>query len=227
MDGKSWLRFVPAIAILAAAVGILTFLAMPGMIVCHGMPPVRSLAVNRLKQIGVLVKIYAVDHHGNYPGFDIHPATANAAFRQLFDSGILKDETVFMAPFPAVPWWKRLFARSRSPFRKPDNRIDGTNCLASGEVAIQYFWPLNEDAEPNWPLLCTFTRKPPDYDPGAGWFIAADALDSNFFGGSGVAVGNTDGSISFRSIRGLDRILLGGTNFNSRGQPIRVLRPEL
>jgi prepilin-type N-terminal cleavage/methylation domain-containing protein len=110
--------------------------------------------LSNLRQIGVVMKLFAADHNGSYPARkdpettgDTDITTANEAFRTLFPTYLTNEE---------------IFAVKSSAYTKdvPDNRIDlhplggdYAETLKPGENSYSYILNLNETSGPSFPLV--------------------------------------------------------------------------
>ncbi len=110
--------------------------------------------LSNIRQIGVVLKLFAADHNGSYPSRkdpettgETDITTANQAFRTLFPSYLTNEE---------------IFAVKGSAYTRdvPDNRIDQqptggnyTQTLKQGENSYSYILNLNETSNPSFPLV--------------------------------------------------------------------------
>ena len=117
--------------------------------------------LSNIRQIGVVLKLFAADHNGSYPSRkdpettgETDITTANQAFRTLFPSYLTNEE---------------IFAVKGSAYTKdvPDNRIDQqptggnyTQTLKQGENSYSYILNLNETSNPSFPLVADRICRP-------------------------------------------------------------------
>ena len=156
----------------------------------------QTMAISNCRQIITALRIYAADHNGQYPDAARPSAlTSNEAFRELFTSGTLKDETIF-GTFRDASY----FGSPQCPFR-PDGKIgqapDFVRALEPGEnhwalvkgqtnssdesMALVFENPAVASWPPEWA-----TRKPdrPARAAGDAWY------------GDKIIIGTNDSSVT-------------------------------
>jgi len=173
--------------------------------------------LSNIRQLGVILKLFASDNNGNYPSIvdPTNPSsaaitTANQAFRELFPT-YLTDETIF--------------AVKGSAYTKntPDNVIDQnpsggnyTQTLKAGENSYSYILNLGETSNSAFPLaadgFATGTEKAPKY--------STDKTQAGgVWAGKRAIVLNCDGSVNNQVC---DTKLLVPTHTSASGTKVSV-----
>jgi hypothetical protein len=151
----------------------------------------QTRAVSNCKQIVLALKQYANENESAYPDgrADIH--SANQAFRELFKTGILKEENIFGC--------------SNSEFL-PDNDIgnapDFMRALSPGECHWMLVKGQSDESSGNMPLLFENTLDvswPPRW---AGSAPEGRRKRGQAWSVCGIIIGRNDGSVQMEKLRG-------------------------
>lgn len=147
-----------------------------------------------IRQVGVVLKLFASDHNGSYPTTkdpestgtpDI--TTANEAFRTLFPSYLTNEE---------------IFAVKGSAYTRgvPDNRIDQnptggnyTQTLKAGENSYSYILNLTETSNSSFPLAADGFSNPVASPP---VYSSDKTQKGGVWAGKRAIVLNCDGSVN-------------------------------
>jgi type II secretory pathway pseudopilin PulG len=164
----------------------------------------QTRAVSNCKQIVLALKQYANENESAYPDGRAGIHSANQAFRELFKTGILEEESIFGCP--------------KSEFI-PDNEIgsapDFMKTLSSGECHWMLVKGQSDESSGNMPLVFENTLDvswPPRWDGsapegrrkrGQAWRVRGIIIGRND-GSVQMEKLRDDGSLDWRSTEGLD-----------------------
>jgi prepilin-type N-terminal cleavage/methylation domain-containing protein len=177
--GFSLLELLVVITIIGLLAGMAMSAIQSAQVSAH-----LATATHNSKQIVIALKAYAADHHGLYPDArrDNPPATANDAFRMLFQNGSIKDERIFTSPVSAF---------------QPDGDFGSAPEFEKALEAGENHWCLvkghSDATDGNAPLVFenpVSTSWPPAWNAS----MAGRPVDGRAWSGGRIIVARNDGS---------------------------------
>lgn len=203
--------------VVISIIALLAGIAMPvyGIAVMQGK---MIAALNKAKQIGLTLHIYANDHGGTFPNgkndYDEKITTSNDAFRSLIPT-YLDTESIFTVP-----------GSKAGP--TADNRIASpSQILERGENHWAYVSGLSSTSNSAWPLIV-------DHTDGSGTYSPKENTLGGTWKGTKAIVIHVDGSATQERLLGAgdqryiprtDDKTANALNTNYMGDDVKLLEP--
>jgi prepilin-type N-terminal cleavage/methylation domain-containing protein len=203
--------------VVISIIALLAGIAMPvfGVAVMQGK---MIAALNKAKQIGTTLHIYANDHGGTFPhgknDFDEQITNANDAFRGLIPA-YLDSESIFVVP-------------GSKAGATADNRISSAaQILERGENHWAYVAGLTSTSNSGWPLVV-------DHTDGSGTYTPKENTFGGTWKGTKAVVIHVDSSATLERLIGTgdqryiprtDERTANALNTNYMGDDVKLLEP--